>query len=87
MEQKSINVGLAVRFVDSLGVEYQALLTEVHGEGLLPPTEGYPPPCVNLLHVSGDEAKRDGYGRQIERLTSVPHKDGTSAHGFYWTEL
>jgi hypothetical protein len=43
-----------------------------------------PTPSINLVYVTGDEAKTDPYGRQIERATSVVHKSGQSAHGRYW---
>ena len=63
-------------------------------------TEGQEWPSVNLVFVSGDEAKDDQYGRQIERDTfigcladaierdtSVVHRMNQSAHGNYWTQI
>jgi len=41
-------------------------------------------PCINLVYVSGDEAKQDQYGRQIERESSVVHITNNSAGGFCW---
>ena len=42
------------------------------------------PNMVNVVYVSGDEAKHDTYGRQMERATSVHHKTYNPTHGFYW---
>lgn len=44
-------------------------------------------PVINVVFVSTDEAKRDPYGQQIERLTSVGHKGGMTGMprpGRYW---
>lgn len=41
-------------------------------------------PLINLVAVSLDDKKTDGYGRQIERYTSVMHKAQSSVHGYYW---
>jgi hypothetical protein len=41
-------------------------------------------PCINVVYVSPDTAKRDPYGTQIERASSVQHKTQTTAHGRYW---
>lgn len=38
----------------------------------------------NVVFTSGDEEKRDSYGRQIERATSVVHKSMQPAHGNFW---
>lgn len=42
-------------------------------------------PSINVVFVVSDEAKTDSYGRQIDRATSVPHRQLQSAHGYYWT--
>lgn len=41
-------------------------------------------PSVNVVYATGDDAKTDPYGRQIERATSVVHKTLQAAHGMYW---
>jgi hypothetical protein len=41
---------------------------------------------INLVFVSSDKTKEDSYGRQIERATSVVHKNQQSAPGNYWSE-
>lgn len=61
-----------------------ALVTVVHGEF----REGQPPPCINVVYVSSDPAKRDPYGSQIERMSSLQHQSATTnmrTPGRYWT--
>lgn len=70
--------GDAVIYVDPLGNDRPAVLTAVWGSG--------PTPAVNLVFVSDDQAKKDTYGRQIERATSVVHQSGQAAPGNYWRE-
>jgi len=41
-------------------------------------------PGCNLLFVSSDCAKHDSYGRQIERESSVTHKNASGMSGRYW---
>lgn len=41
-------------------------------------------PCINVVYVSLDRSKRDPYGSQVERASSVQHKNQTTAHGRYW---
>ena len=82
--------GQTVVFVDEHGKRHDALLTAVHGEAMMVNDrlrDGEKveyQPCVNLLFVTGDEAKRDPYGLQIERESSVVHRCDQSAHGMYW---
>ena len=47
-------------------------------------TAVWSPPLVNLVHISGDDARTDSYGRQIERPTSVSHASQMPVHGRYW---
>jgi hypothetical protein len=75
-----VKVGDAVIFHDSRGFPRTALITAIHGE----PDER---PCVNLIHVSADEGRTDGYGRQVERHTSIVHALSQPAHGGYWRFL
>jgi hypothetical protein len=66
-------LGESVIFCDSRGVDHDALITAVWSET-----------CVNVVFVSGDEAKQDSYGRQIERQTSVSKVSINCVHGLYW---
>lgn len=66
-----------VIFVDAYRVRHDALVTAVHGT----PTEAYPHPCINITWISTDENRKDQYGRQIERMTSVVHHSLNSAKG------
>lgn len=66
----------AVIFCDTKGQDHYALVTTVWG-----------PTCVNLLYVSDDPTKKDQYGRQIERPSSVPHGSSAGAHGYYFRFL
>lgn len=66
-------VGEAVVFHDPMGEGHDALATAVWSET-----------CINLVFVSGDEARKDGFGRQIERDSSVTHVSVAGAHGNYW---
>lgn len=60
-----------------------ALVTCVHGQF----REGQPPPCINVVYVSSDPAKRDPYGHQLERMSSLQHYIATRnmpRPGRYW---
>jgi hypothetical protein len=41
-------------------------------------------PGCNLVYVTEDGSKKDPYGRQLERSTSVVHKSKQAAHGNFW---
>lgn len=73
-------VGDRVLFTDSRGKDHEALVTIVWGQNIYPGNV----PCINLVYVSGDEARQDSCGRQVERSTSVVHKSSQPAHGNYW---
>lgn len=93
-----VQIGNPVTFVDSRGVEHAALATAVwnlNSENLewykVNDPDYYPialknqdTPSINLIIVSDDETKKDSYGRQIERHTSVVHEVNQLAHGNYW---
>lgn len=66
-------IGDVVVFHDTKGKAHNALITCV-----------WSPTMVNLVIVSGDETRKDEYGRQIERPTSVAHVSITQAHGYYF---
>lgn len=68
-----IVAGDVVRVVTEDYEERMALVTTVHGEF----REDQLPPCINVAYVSSDPAKRDPYGSQIERLSSLQHKAAT----------
>lgn len=74
----NVAVGDSVIFTDSYAVEHNALVTAVWGEGN---------PAINLVYVSGDDNRKDQFGRQTERHTSVCHKSVQQAHGMFWRRL
>lgn len=60
-----------------------ALVTCVHGEF----REGQAPPCINVVYVSSDPTKRDPYGHQLERMSSLMHQSAVThmpKPGRYW---
>lgn len=87
MEQtqvKPIAAGDVVQVVTEDYEQRAALVTVVHGEF----REEQPPPCINVVYVSSDPAKRDPYGRQLERMSSLQHISATTnmaTPGRYWT--
>lgn len=76
MEQK-LEIGGLVLFVDNRYRVHEALVTAIHGD----PEKL---PCINLVYVTQDETRQDGYGRQIDRETSVVHISNNSAGGYCW---
>jgi hypothetical protein len=60
-------VGGTVIYTDGYRRDHDALVTAVWG-----------PNCINVVFTSGDSAKEDPYGRQIERETSVSRYDAVS---------
>lgn len=38
----------------------------------------FSPSAINAVYLSSDESKSDPYGRQVERLSSLQHKSGTT---------
>lgn len=66
-------VGDRVIYHDPTGIQHEALVTAAWSST-----------CINVVFVSQDPDKRDSYGRQIERQTSLSHKSVQPAHGFYW---
>jgi hypothetical protein len=75
----------SIVYVDPQGVAHSALVTQWWNGDT--PVEAYMSahgePGCNLVYVA-DKAKRDPYGTQIERATSVVHKSKQPAHGNYW---
>lgn len=76
-----VKIGDAVWFVDGRRQERPALVTAVWG-----PTSDGRPPSINVVVVSLDEDRRDQYGRQVERETSLVHEANQPAHGMFWRE-
>lgn len=73
---KEVSVGSIVVWHEPNGRAVNALVTAVWSQT-----------CVNLVIVSPDEAKKDDYGRQVERRTSCMHKGLSTVHGMYWRYL
>lgn len=73
-----LRVGSRVIYVDTVAVQFDALVTAVWGD---PATQV---PCINLVFVTKDEAMQDSYGRQISRQTSLCHRSVNPAHGQYY---
>ncbi len=71
--ERDVAVGQSVIWTDSVGRPFPALVTTVWTKD-----------CINVVFVSGDESKKDPYGRQVERATSCQHKSLTQVHGSYW---
>lgn len=80
MADQDMKVGDSIIFTDRFGKDANALIVTAWGKGNA---------ALNLVHVSLDESKTDnaGYGRQIERQSSVVHKSSQGAHGNYWRRL
>jgi len=78
-EVRQPEIGQAVVFTDAHGMGHPALLTAVHGTA----SQGYQP-SVNLVFVTDDATKKDPYGHQIERHSSVVHRTSQGAHGMFW---
>ena len=70
-------IGTVVDIVDELGVPHKALVTAIHG------TLGVS--AINVVYVGKDPAKRDPYGHQLERLSSLAVQNEHAAHGRYYT--
>lgn len=77
MEEKIVEVGDVVTYVDEVGVSHSAIVLINHG--------GLATSAINVAFVSSDETKTDSYGRQIERASSVSRKSEYTAHGRYYT--
>lgn len=80
MQDKQLNIGDHIIFVDEHRVRHDALVTQVW-ENMSGSDE---PPGCNLVYVIGDERREDQYGRQTEHRTSVVHKDNQAAPGWMW---
>jgi len=77
MERKFVNVGDHIIFTDTHRRQHSALVTEVWDSGAEQRMDSLP--ALNLLYVVEDETRKDQYGRQIERESSVVHREMNSA--------
>ncbi len=78
-----VTAGDWVRVVTETYEPRKALVTAVHGTF----GESDYVPCINALYITSDEAKRDPYGLQPERLSSLQHvsqASGMPRPGRYW---
>lgn len=75
-DERVPKVGETVIFTNPRAVDNMALVTAV-----------WSPTCINVVFVSGDEDKKDQYGRQVERQTSVQRMADWTAHGNYFRFL
>lgn len=82
-ERKYEPAGQHVIYVDSHGVPRDALIT-MWWSASEEQIKLYGVPGCNVVYVSGNEAKSDGYGRQTEHSTSVVHRSKQPAPGNYW---
>lgn len=95
--ERQYKTGQHVIYVDQFGKPHDAIVTiwwdnyrkQRHAqtpEGYFTTVDnnGADMPGCNVVFVTSDEMKRDSYGYQIERETSVVHKSNQAAHGRYW---
>lgn len=71
-EVKRPKVGDAVIYHDEHGHPHAALVTIDWGGS------------INLVYVSPNAERKDQYGRQIERASSVVDRGPNGVHGRYW---
>ena len=83
MQERKFEIGQHVIYVDTKGVARDALVT-IWWSATAEQQKLYGAPGVNVVFVSGDENKNDGYGRQTEHSTSICHRSKQSAPGNYW---
>lgn len=77
---KEVKEGDVVIYHDETGTPFNALVTS----GGYEYSDDKSTCWINVLFVSDDVTKKDNYGRQIERSSSVSHVSKTSAWGRYW---
>ena len=69
-----MEIGDVVKVTDEHGKVHNGLVTAVHG-----------PACINTVFISDDPTKRDPYGHQLERLSSLQAKsEHTAPNGRYF---
>lgn len=86
VDMMPVKTGDAVKVVDETYAEHVALVTCVHGEF----ADNFAP-CINVVYVSDDASKRDPYGLQLERMSSLQHFNHGPNHmpraGRYWVNV
>lgn len=75
-----VSIGSHVIYIDTLGRERPALVTNMFG-----PLESNP--SINVVFVNDDENQTDSYGRKTERASSVVHHSHQYAHGNKWKPI
>lgn len=81
MKEQHPKTGMAIIFMDEQRQMKSALITAVHGEAAYDETgKLLYMPTVNIVTVSSDVTKRDVYGTQIERYSSVSHRSTNAYH-------
>ena len=71
--ERNPKMGEAVVYVDPVGQAHPAIVTQPWSKD-----------CVNVAFVTRDDKRRDPYGQQIERSTSLMHQSVVPVHGNYW---
>ena len=90
VRMSSVKIGAAVVFADEHGTLLNAQCISVFATKVEGPDEettwkdGEIGPTINVAFADPDATKTDSYGRQFRRETSVPHKSGSTAHGYWW---
>jgi len=88
VEVQPVKVGDAVQGLNENYEPFVGLVTCVHGE--FRDEEGAYIPCINVVYVSSDVSKRDPYGQQLERMSSLQHFNQTvnmPRPGRFWKNL
>ncbi len=79
-----VAAGDHVIVVDENYQHHHGLVTCVHGSFA---TGGFTP-CINVVYITADTAKRDPYGQQVERMSSLQHyaqgPSGMPKPGRFW---
>lgn len=88
--ERSYDLNSQIVYVDPKGVRHSAIVTVWWANGADGQNEikeyvsASGEPGCNLVFTSKDPERKDSYGRQIERATSVVHKSKQPAHGSFW---
>jgi len=80
---QSVKVGDHVVFADQQGRHQNAIVICVFGKNSWDEESDFGP-TINVLFADQNPEREDSYGRQSKRETSVPHKGGSTAHGYWW---
>jgi len=88
----TLRIGQAIEVSDEHRVIHHGLVTAIHAVGIVDGVATWEDdapysPSINAVFVSDDPAKRDPYGHQLERLSSVQHESGVQTMpvpGRFW---